>query len=768
MTNRLPHIGVAPPGRLRAWRRGLWLALSLSLTWPLGPAGAAPAAAEAASASPPATAAPGVAALPASGALSTALEDDTPSTRAWVAARNAESEARWMQGPGFEALKAGFLQLGQGTRQDSYLNGGWVHRLQAEAGRPLGRWQVQAASPQARRILGPGWHTLLDLDDMARADGQRWKFPLWWKNPMCDATLGPRCIVNLSPDGGDRTVLREFDLRQRRFVPAAEGGFAIDTPARTYAHWISRDQLLLATDFGPGSLSGAQYARQARVWQRGTPHTAARPLFEAPEDSVLFIPHNFRHRGGTLFVAEVWRQGPGAPEWWLLQPDAADGQTARRWMPPVDLVRYRGLMGIVGDRLLAMSARPLDHAGGQWPAGSVLALPLPGAPDADKSPIEPVFVPDAHQAVDPVFHLAVARDALWMGLMNDVSAQLWRVRRTPSGQWPRRAFPLPPHSSVRLLAGEIAPSAVLVKTESLLSPPRSLLLDEAPQAPLQARSLAQAPNPLGAGYQSTQYFATSRDGTQVPYYVLRARGPAPAQRPPALLTAYGGFGFSYLPAFLNPEFHSDLALPLLRAGALHVHVNIRGGGEYGPAWHQAAQRRLRPKGQEDLIAVAEDLVRRGLADPKRLGFIGSSNGGLLAGAVATARPELWRAVVADVPILDMLRFHTLFTGAVWIDEYGDPRDPQDRAVLAGYSPLHRLQAGVRYPALLLTTATSDDRVHPGHARRFAERLRELGQPVWFHESADAGHGGAGSLASAAATRALQANFLLQQLTAPPP
>lgn len=677
------------------------------------------------------------------------LEDgSSEATRAWVRERNAETETRLLGDKRFAAEQRRFLALGRLGHSDEYLNGGLLHRVAVDARHPLGTWQVRAVSAAARRWVGSGWRTLLSLDDLARREGRPWKFRPGWLNPMCDTSVGPRCVLHLSPDGGDRTVLREFDLRSRRFVA---DGFRIDTPARTYAHWVDAEHLLLASDFGPGTLSSAGYARQSRLWRRGTPHTDAKLLFEAADDSVLYIPHAFRSSEGKVFVAEVWRQAGGAPDWWLLRTDGA----AERLVLPVDLVRYHGVMGIVADRLVLMTAQPLQQGGATWPAGSLLALPLPGRSGAP----ELVFAPADDEAVDPIFHLAIADDALWFGVMKNVSGQLHSAQRAAGG-WERRSHPLPPFAALRLLSGEVAPSAVLVKTESLLSPPAvSVRSDHAATV-----SVAQAPPAFDArGFTTEQRFASSRDGTRVPYYIVRPKGHRFDGSAAALLTAYGGFGISFLPSYLNSEFQSDFAWPMLAGGGIHVHVNIRGGGEYGPAWHRAAQGRNHPRGIEDLIAVAEDLVRSGAASAHRLGFVGASNGGLLATAAAVMRPALFKAVVADVPITDMLRFHELFTGAVWIDEYGDPRVPEDRAVLQSYSPLHNLRTGVRYPEMLLTTSTSDDRVHPGHARRFAEGLRRLGQPVLFYESADAGHEGAASLASSARLRAMKSTYLLQAL-----
>ncbi len=683
-----------------------------------------------------------------------ALEDGTSAaTREWVAARNAETEAQLQRDPRFAAEARRFARIGALAGGDEYLNGGLVHRRLADAAHPLGRWQVRAVTPAARRqVGGAGWRTMLDLDALARREGTRWRFHPGWLNPMCDTTLGPRCVLLLSPDGGDRVVLREFDLKRAAFVA---DGFRIEQPARTYAHWVDADHLLVASDFGAGSLSDAGYARQSRLWRRGTPLAESRLLFEAPADAVLYIPHAYRASTGRVFVAEVWRQAAGAPEWWQVHPE---GRPAEALALPTELVRYHGVIGIAADRLLLMTARATTAPDGRtpWPAGSLLALPLPGQAGAP----EAIFTPAADEAVDPIFHLAVADDGLWFGVMKNVSGELWSARRGPDG-WQRRRHPLPPHAALKLLSGEVAPSSVLVRTESLLSPPKVEVRSDHADTVTLSRT-----KPLfdASRYTTEQHFATSRDGTRVPYYVVRPRGHRFDGRAGALVTAYGGFGISFLPAYLSSEFQSDFAWPLLEAGAIHVHANIRGGGEYGPEWHQAAQRRGHPRGIEDLIAVAEDLVRTGAAARDRLAFAGASNGGLLATATAVQRPDLFSAVVADVPITDMLRFHELFTGAVWIDEYGDPRDPGDREVLRSYSPLHNLQAGTRYPRFLLTTSSSDDRVHPGHARRFAQALRRLGQPVWFHESADAGHEGAAALDATARLRAMKAVFLLQALT----
>lgn len=689
------------------------------------------------------------------------LEDATrPQTPAWVKARNAESEQRLMGDPRFAEEQARFQAMAGQQHDEDYLNGGFVHRIHMDTAHPLGQWLVMPVTAQARERMGPDarlnhWTLMLDLDALARQNGQRWRFRPGWLNPMCDASLTAHCLLNFTPDGGDRTLLREFDLRSRKLL---DNGFRVDTLARTYVHWVHPDQVLIASDFGPGSLSSSGYALQSRLWTRGQPLDQASLRFSAPADSVLYIPHAYRSSNGLLFLAEVWPQSGGAPRYWQIQPNGP----ATPLTLPTDVVRYHGVTGIVNDRLILMTAAPLQHGTITWPAGSLLAMPLPAATRqhiALVDQLELIHAPAADEAADPIFHLAITRDGLWIGLMKNVSGTLQFAQRTEHG-WTMKAVPVPANAAVQLLSGEVAPSRTLVKTESLLIPPRTQVLGGG-QSPL---TVAQAAGVMDASHYVTEpHFATSRDGTQVPYYLVRSREQKLDGKGAVVMTAYGGFGVSLLPAYLSAEFHTDMAWPVLAHGGVFVMANVRGGGEYGPTWHAQAQRAGHLHSLEDFEAVAQDLVRIGAAAPRRIAGIGASNGGLLMAASGVRRPDLFGAMVADVPLTDMLRFDQLFTGRVWIDEYGDPSIPAERAVLRSYSPLHNLRSGVDYPFFLVTTSSSDDRVHPGHARRFAERLRELQQPVLFHESQDAGHEGAGDLTEQSRIAALKAVFLLQAL-----
>jgi len=674
----------------------------------------------------------------------------SPRAQAWVAERNAETEARFKGDPRYAAEVERYRRYAQGAGRDEYVGGGYAHQLARDAEHPLGIWRVMRVGSGARGTrAAPAWREVLSLDELARQEGTRWQFRPGWLNPVCDAGLGTRCIVALSPDGGDRTVLREFDLATGRFVP---GGFETTAPARSVASWVDRDHLLIETDFGAGSMSEAGYATQARLWTRGRPLAEARLVFQAPADSVLFILHAMKGRGPALHLAEVWPRGAASPVYWRLHLD----RPAERLALPTAVVQYRGVVGALGGKLIITTAAAAALGGRSVRPGALLAIDPAG-----RAPPELVFEPSTTQAIDPIFHLAMTRDRLWFVAMQDVDAHLYSAQRR-GGRWVISEHALPPHAAVQLLTAENTQGVVMARVESLLQPPTTLLYGAGPP-----RTIATTPPLFDAACCVTeQFFATSRDGTRVPYYLVHRKDFKFDASAAGLVSAYGGFGVSWLPSYANHEFKTDIGRAIVERGGVAVHANIRGGGEYGPLWHQGARRALRQNGLDDLAAIARDLVRIRAVAPGRLALIGGSNGGLLAAATAIQSPDLFKALIAEVPLTDMLRFHKLYTGAVWINEYGDPDDPAEAAALARYSPLQNVQdvsSGVRYPEMLLVTSTADDRVHPGHARRLAERLRSVGQPVLFYEGTEGGHESLASLQHQAELRALETIYLLQAL-----
>jgi prolyl oligopeptidase len=315
---------------------------------------------------------------------------------------------------------------------------------------------------------------------------------------------------------------------------------------------------------------------------------------------------------------------------------------------------------------------------------------------------------------------------------------------------------LPKNASVHIAASIDREDRAFVDVAGFLDPNTLWLVEPEAEGAAPVKSL---PSRFDAsGNVVEQFEATSSDGTLVPYFVIRPKALRVDRSAPTVLYGYGGFQVSLTPSYLGAAGRL-----WLEKGGVYVIANIRGGGEFGPAWHRAALKSDRRLAFDDFIAVAEDLIRRGITSPRRLGIMGGSNGGLLMGVMLTQRPDLFRAVVIQVPLLDMLRYHKLLAGASWIAEYGDPDLPGEAAFLASISPYHNLKPGIAYPEPFFVTSTKDDRVHPGHARKMAARLQAMGLPFLYYENVGGGHSAAANLEERARRTALEFTYLTRKL-----
>jgi prolyl oligopeptidase len=665
----------------------------------------------------------------------------------WVRARNAESEALLQATPGFEPLRSRLQEILDSREQIPQVvrRGGWLYNFWRDAAQPRGLWR--RTTLQAYRSASPDWETVLDLDALARAEGENWV----WAGAT---SLGPqhrRVLLQLSRGGADATVVREFDTGDRAFVP---DGFVLPE-AKTRIWWDDTDHVFVGTDFGPGSLTRSGYPRVIRRWRRGAALSEAPTVFEAqPDDvaayAVVDLTPGFERRAfgrqpdfytSTLSLLQ--------PDGQLLAVDKPEDASLHFW-------RDQWLFELRSDWTVG---------GRTWPRGALLAI------DADawlagERRFTPLFEPTPTRSLSG---LDTTASTLLLTVLDQVASRLEAHHRDAQGRWQHRELPAPHpgHLSVQSLhdpqqeQDPLAEHFLLHYTDFLTPDTLQLGCTTAPGWQV----LKSRPSFFDAGgMQVQQHFATSADGTRVPYFVVRPPGIEPGAAP-TLLYGYGGFEVSLTPFYSGSIGHAWLA-----RGGVFVLANIRGGGEFGPAWHQAALRERRHRSHEDFIAVAQDLLHRGLTRPDRLGIQGGSNGGLLVGAVMLQRPDLFGAVVCQVPLLDMRRYHRLLAGASWMAEYGNPDLPQDWAALARYSPYQRLAdlpPGTRLPPVLLVTSTRDDRVHPGHARKFAARLQALGQPVLYWENVEGGHGGAADNAQRARMMALEYAFLWRTLSGAP-
>lgn len=678
------------------------------------------------------------------------LEDiEGADAMAWVRERNAEAEARLFADPSFEPLRERILEVFEADDRIAYpsLHGDpaedpTVHNFWTDAVHRRGI--LRRTTWQSYRSGEPRWETILDVDALGAEEGESWVF----HGAATRQTDRRRTLVDLSPGGSDASVTRELDLVDKAFVPEGDGGF-VRPLAKGGLTWIDDDTVYVTTDHGPGSLTRSGYPRTVRRWRRGTPLGAAEVVFEGDEAdiavgvSVGTLPggrHHLFQRALDFYTAETWIIPDGAPP----------GTAPVRLDVPIDVEVS------AHDRWLTFTLRKDWLLEGRThPGGSLLVADVDGFLAGTSDPTA-VFTPTERRALAGY---TWTRTRLVLNVLDDVRNRVEVARITDDGTWETRTrTDVPDVWSLDVAAVDADSCDDIWLVGNDLLTPETLYRVHVGDRDDDPELVRQAPARFDArGLAIAQHFATSADGTRIPYFEVSPETAGAAPRP-TLLGGYGGFEVPRLPAYAPA-----LGRAWLEAGGTYVLANIRGGGEYGPRWHQAGLRDQRPRVYEDFEAVARHLVDRGVTTPTQLGCTGGSNGGLLVGNMYVRSPQLWGAIVCQVPLLDMARYHLLLAGASWMAEYGDPDDPDDWAYLEGYSPYHQVDPAATHPPILLTTSTRDDRVHPGHARKMAALLGDLGKDVTYWENTEGGHGGAADAAQQATMQALLYVFLRRHL-----
>ena len=663
------------------------------------------------------------------------LEDVSgPRSLDWVRARNAVSTRALAETDAFKTLQARLLAILDSEARIPYVQklGPHFYNFWRDGRNPRGLWR--RTTLEEYRKDKPAWETVIDLDALSATEKENWV----WHGADCLKPEYERCLLSLSRGGADASVEREFDLRTKAFVA---DGFTVPE-AKTSLGWRDRDSVYVGTDFGPGSLTTSGYPRIVKLWKRGTPLASAETVYEGrPGDVSVFarrdhtkgFERDYVYRGITFYSNELFLRRDGR----LVKIDKPDSANANVWR----------------DVLLLELRDDWTVAGRSYKAGSLLAADFEGFLRGERK-LELLFEPSERTSLAGY---DATRHHLLLNELDNVKNRLYVVSRR-DGAWTREPLPgLPEIGTLGASAVDEDDSDDFFLTVSGYLTPTSLALGSVGKG---------APEPLkqlpaffdSTGLEVSQHEALSKDGTRIPYFQVARRGLALDGRNPTLLYGYGGFEVSLLPGY-----SATVGAGWLEQGGVYVVANIRGGGEFGPRWHKAALKADRHKAYEDFVAVGEDLVRRKLTSTPKLGIQGGSNGGLLMGNMLTLRPDLWGAVVCQVPLLDMRRYHTLLAGASWMGEYGDPDDPQQWEFIKTFSPYHNLKDGVKYPPTLFTTSTRDDRVHPGHARKMAARMLEAGQDVTYYENVEGGHGGAADNKQQAYMSALAYTFLWQRL-----
>jgi len=615
------------------------------------------------------------------------------------------------------------------------VHGDHLYNFWQDRANPRGLWRrttwAEYRKPQ------PVWETVLDVDALARDDKENWV----WKNAQCLPPRGDQCLISLSRGGGDAIVVREFDLARKQFVA---DGFGLPE-GKSDVVWRDRDTIYVGTDFGAGSITDSGYPRVVKRWSRGTPLAQAVTVFEGQRTDVgasAWVDHDVRD--GAARITEGIRRSIAFynGETFVLR----DGAPVRLAVP------NDATAAVVGERLVVRLRSAWDIGGRSYPGGALLVTNAREFLDGKRA-FDVLFEPGAHTALQS---WSATRSSVVLDVLDNVRSRLWVMTPSAAG-WQRKEIALPSLGAASARAVDRYTSdQVFVTYQDFLTPP-TLFIGAAGEP---VETLKSMPAFFDASRMAVQQLEVkSRDGTRVPYFVIGERG---VKNAPTMLYGYGGFENA-----LEPFYSGALGRAWLARGGVLVIANIRGGGEFGPAWHQAALKDKRQNAFDDFIAIGEDLARRGIAQPKQIGIRGGSNGGLLVGAALTQRPELFGAAVAQVPLLDMRRYNKLLAGASWMAEYGDPDVPEQWAYIAKYSPYQNVRKDARYPPTLFVTSTRDDRVHPAHARKMFARMREQGHDAWYYENIEGGHGAASNNEQRALMTAIEYTFLWKHLGGKP-
>jgi prolyl oligopeptidase len=650
---------------------------------------------------------------------------------------NAETMAALTKVPGYEQHRQRALKIlndPEAIALPDSVMGDMVANHWVDAAHKRGLWRV---SPLADYLAGkPQWKTLIDVDALGKAEGKSWV----WHGANCLPPEYQRCLVSLSPGGGDADVIREFDLPTAKFVA---GGFEVPL-GKNNATWVDRDTLLVAAVEGEGTATRSGYPRIVKRWQRGTPWSAATKVAEGTEEDISVSPFAIMD-GDTRYVGIDRGTGFYTDRRSIYAPD---GKLVE--LPIPETVEFQT---IASDQAIVTLVEPL----GQFGPGTVVAFDVPAMLAGQKPAPTLVMAPTKSQAIEQV---ASTDHVLWIKALDDVSGKLFALRWQADGSWSQTPMPLPANSTVQIVGGADKQDIAFVTVDGMLTP-TTLSAVSANGAVQTVQALP--PQFDASKFTVEQRFATSKDGTKVPYFLVRKKGvTAPTG---VLIHAYGGFRAAQTPTYLTeqPYRSGPLGLFWVEDGGAYVLANIRGGGEYGPAWHKAALREKRQNSFDDLEAVARDLIAKGVARKDGIAISGRSNGGVLVGAAMTQHPELYSAVIAGSPLFDMKRYSHLLAGASWMDEYGDPDVPADWAFMSKYSPYQNIKKGVEYPPTFFYLSTKDDRVHPGHARKGAAKLKAFGNPVYYHEYLEGGHSVGADRSEDAVRAALLWAFLTKEI-----
>lgn len=654
----------------------------------------------------------------------------------WVRQRNALAQEKLENAEGFKQLNEDLLSILDSDARIPGISkrGDYFYNFWRDKANPRGLWRRTTLEEYRKEL--PEWEILLDLDQLAEQEGENWV----WKGSNLLRPNYNLALITLSRGGADAGIVREFDLTAKAFVP---DGFQLPE-SKGSMNWIDQDHVFVQTNFGEGTMTSSGYPRIAKRWKRGTNLSDAQVIYEGLEDDMAVTAYhddspgyerNFVVRSLAFYNNELFFLDDQGSLSKVEVPNSASKSVFHQYLS----IELR---------------EPWAVAGKTYEAGSLLIADFEEFMAGNRD-LKVVFEPSENTALSSA---EFTKDYLVLNVLEDVKNRLY-VIDLKSDDWSLKPLVgAPEFGTVRLSANDADESNQYFMTTTDYLTPTTLSIGEVGHKPEKLKSLPEFFD--ASELEISQHFATSDDGTRVPYFMVASKKLQFDSSNPTLLYGYGGFEIS-----LQPSYNGSVGRAWTSQGGVYVVANIRGGGEYGPRWHRAALKENRLRAYEDFAAVAKDLIQRRVTSPKRLGIQGGSNGGLLVGNMVAIYPELMNAAVCQVPLLDMRRYNRLLAGASWMAEYGNPDIDAEWAFIQKFSPYHNISENKNYPAVLFTTSTRDDRVHPGHARKMMALMESQGHNVLYYENIEGGHGGAANNKQAAYMQALAYTFLKSMLMA---
>ena len=650
----------------------------------------------------------------------------------WVEEQNEETFNRYTQSNAFkEKYERIKKELNDDERIPSaYYQNGEMYNFWRDEKNVRGVWRKTSFKSYLKDE--PIWENILDIDQLAKDEGINWLY----KGADCLAPEFKRCLIRLSDGGTDAVTIREFDLEEKKFV---KDGFNT-YPSKQNASWINEDQILIGADFGEGTMNESGYPMQVKLWNRGESLEEAKIFFSGSYEKIFNFPFvsirpDGKHYGiieGPTFFSEVLH--------------LFDGEKLIK----INLPQMIDIHGFFKESLILS----IEEDWGIFKSGSLLEINVNSllANSIDESDVKIIFEPDGQRFISGV---SIGKHQLMVSMLENVNGKITRFMKK-NDRWDSKDIKGFKNSTMNIYGQDVWSDNSFISVSNFLEPSSIYhASDGADYKKIKSRKNSIDPEK----YRVEQNFVSSADGTLIPYFLISRKDIDLDGKNPTILYGYGGFQISKPPSYLG----GSIAEYWLNSGGVYVVSNIRGGGEYGPAWHQSALKENRQRAYDDFIAIAIDLIEKGITSKDHLGIEGRSNGGLLVGATFTQRPDLFDAVICGVPLLDMYRYDKLLAGASWVDEYGDPDNPEEWEFIRKYSPYQNLKKGTEYPEVFFYTSTKDDRVHPGHARKMAKKMTDMGSPIVYYENTEGGHAGTSNIDQFSFLLALQLAYLEDKL-----